>query len=106
MKILMLLTLPILLSGCLLETVGPIDRNLKPYGAHWVKEGGSDNNWQREWESCGGSANGDVETGLQSSSTSDEVFFKTLHEKRAAISTCMKNHGYIFQPSTFRSENP
>lgn len=37
-KILLLLT-TLALSGCLLETVGPIDRSIKPYGAHGVKEG-------------------------------------------------------------------
>jgi hypothetical protein len=39
MKKLCVLLLPLLVSGCLLESVGRIDRNIKPYGAHWVKEG-------------------------------------------------------------------
>ena len=31
--------LVLMLSGCLLESVRPVDRNIKPYGAHWIKEG-------------------------------------------------------------------
>jgi len=47
----------LLLSGCLLESVGPL-RNLKPYGAHWVKEGVTKEEWLADWIKCGGAANG------------------------------------------------
>jgi hypothetical protein len=53
MKHLLLLTLSILLSGCLLETVGPIDRNIKPYGAHWVKEGMTQEQRRTDSWACG-----------------------------------------------------
>ncbi len=33
------LTLVVVLSGCFFESVRPVDRNLKPYGAHWIKDG-------------------------------------------------------------------
>jgi hypothetical protein len=39
MKKIVVFLLPLLVSGCLLETVGPIDRTIKPYGAHWIKDG-------------------------------------------------------------------
>jgi hypothetical protein len=39
MKKYWMIILPIALSGCLLESIGRIDRNIKPYGAHWIKEG-------------------------------------------------------------------
>lgn len=39
MKKITMLLFPLLLTGCLLESVGPIDRSIKPYGAHWYQEG-------------------------------------------------------------------
>jgi hypothetical protein len=38
MKKILVLALMLCLSGCL-ERIGQIDRNIKPYGARWVKEG-------------------------------------------------------------------
>lgn len=37
-KIFFLILMSICLTGCL-ERVGQIDRNLKPYGVHWIKDG-------------------------------------------------------------------
>ena len=57
---------PLLLSGCLLESVGPIDRNIKPYGAHWVKEGMTREGRLHDFKQCGG----------------DSVTFKAGYEKQ------------------------
>jgi len=45
----------LLLSGCLLEGAAPL-RNLKPYGAQWVKEGVTKEKWLADWVQCGGGA--------------------------------------------------
>ena len=44
----------LLLSGCLLESVGRVNRNDKPYGAQWVKEGVTKEKWLADWVQCGG----------------------------------------------------
>ena len=53
MKKLIVLFLPAVLSGCLLESVGRIDRNIKPYGAHWVKEGMTRESRRQDSWACG-----------------------------------------------------
>lgn len=53
--------LPLLVSGCLLESVGPIDRSIKPYGAHWFKEGMTRESRRDDLVACGSvSGNEDV----------------------------------------------
>jgi hypothetical protein len=53
--------LPLLVSGCLLESVSPIDRSIKPFGAHWVKEGMTRESRRDDLAACGSvSGNEDV----------------------------------------------
>lgn len=40
-------------SGCLLESVRPVDRNIKPYGAHWIKGGMTKEGRRVDSWSCG-----------------------------------------------------
>jgi len=54
MKKFAVILLPLLVSGCLLESVGPIDRSIKPYGAHWVKAGMTNEQRLTDWTRCGG----------------------------------------------------
>ncbi len=53
MKKIFALLLPMLLSGCLLESVGRIDRSIKPYGAHWIKEGMTREKRREDSWACG-----------------------------------------------------
>jgi hypothetical protein len=53
MKKFAVILLPLLVSGCLLESVGPIDRSIKPYGAHWVKEGMTRESRREDSWACG-----------------------------------------------------
>ncbi len=41
------------LSGCLLERVGPRDRTVKPYGAHWFKPGMTRESRRVDLAACG-----------------------------------------------------
>ena len=53
-KLLVMFLVMICLSGCL-ERIGKIDRNIKPYGAHWIKEGMTREIRLQDLESCGNS---------------------------------------------------
>ena len=55
MKSIPLLTLALALSltGCLLESVAPIDRSIRPYGAHWIKEGMTKESRLSDLRTCG-----------------------------------------------------
>jgi hypothetical protein len=72
MKKFAVLLLPLLVSGCLLESVGPIDRSIKPYGAHWVKEGMTKESRRDDLASCG-------------SINHEEVKFPTIELERARL---------------------
>ena len=53
-KLLVLFLTMICLSGCL-ERIGKIDRSIKPYGAHWIKEGMTQEKRLQDLEYCGNS---------------------------------------------------
>ena len=96
MRTLPVLLLPLLLSACLLETVGPIDRSSKPYGAHWVKDGMTRESRREDFVDCGGSA--DMKEGLpyRSSRTTTE-FFKEYNDHVFKVVSCMRSKGYDYQ---------
>lgn len=52
MRKILVLVLMLCLSGCL-ERIGQIDRNLKPYGAHWIKDGMTRDQRRQDSWSCG-----------------------------------------------------
>jgi len=101
MKKLFLLTLPMLLSGCLLETVGPIDRSLKPYGAHWVKDGMTDEQRLDDFEQCGGARTlyvGFSQARLKAERRADESNdFAAEVRLSKAWGECMQVKGYRYQ---------
>jgi hypothetical protein len=101
MKHILILTLSILLSGCLLETVGPIDRNIKPYGAHWVKEGMTQEQRLDDIAQCGSGRSLFVGFGAiklkaerRDGETSD---FAAEERLSKAWSKCMEAKGYRYQ---------
>jgi hypothetical protein len=101
MKIVLTLTLPILLSGCLLETVGPIDRNLKPYGAHWVREGMTEEQRLDDIEGCGGGKGlyvgfPDVQVKAEKR-VEESTDFPARNRLFKAWSKCMEAKGYHYQ---------
>lgn len=52
--VLMLVLMSMFLAGCL-ERIGQIDRNIKPYGVHWIKDGMTREMRLQDLESCGNS---------------------------------------------------
>jgi hypothetical protein len=89
------LLLPLLVSGCLLESVGPIDRAIKPYGAHWVKSETKNEQRLIDWTRCGGAEN--LSDGYEKQSgQSNSEFFDGLRLHRKKIRSCMDSKGYVW----------
>ncbi|MCH9742477.1 MAG: hypothetical protein K0U21_04630 [Proteobacteria bacterium] len=89
--------LPLMLSGCLLESVAPLDRNLKPYGAHWIKEGMTRESRLNDFVMCGGGK--DLREGYVDwlSSVPYETYSvgKTQHIRSIAACMKFKNYGWL-----------
>jgi hypothetical protein len=107
MKKLFVLLLSALVSGCLLESVGPIDRNLKPYGAHWVKEGMTRESRRKDSWACGAARTvigadhpvfpeDDLKAAKLPSDPNDILADGRLTKKWAA---CMREKGYTYMDS-------
>ena len=81
--------------GCSFERIRPIDRNIKPYSAYWIKEGMTKDGRLKDWVKCGGSDNGKYGYEIQSNQSSED-FFDNLHAHVMQLNACMRNHGYIY----------
>lgn len=98
MKNFAILLVPLFLSGCLLESVGPIDRSIKPYGAHWVKEGMTRESRQVDLTACGSISNEDVrfqqeqlEMARLPNEPNDISAYLRLRDQ---LGVCMSSRGY------------
>lgn len=104
MKTLWFLTLTMLLSGCLLESVRPVDRNPIPYGAHWVKAGITVEQSRQDSWGCGAA---------NTAYAADHVVFTVEQTKAARLpedandiwadarlrkqwAACMRSKGYTY----------
>jgi hypothetical protein len=98
MKKLLVLLIPFLLSGCLLESVGPIDRSVKPYGAHWTKEGMTQESRRFDLNDCGSIGNEDVQFTQEqlknSTLPSDPNELNAFLRLRDQLGKCMRARGY------------
>jgi hypothetical protein len=90
--------LPLLISGCLLESVGPIDRTIKPYGAHWFKEGMTRESRRLDLAACGSISNEDVrfqqeqlEMARLPNEPNDISAYLRLRDQ---LGVCMSSRGY------------
>lgn len=87
------------LSGCLLESVGPINRTIKPYGAHWVKEGMTRESRLADWVSCGGDRSGSFSPSIKTLSDGEGAGISREQIRRrleAEADSCMIKLGYTF----------
>jgi hypothetical protein len=92
------------ISGCLLEGAGPVNRNIKPYGAHWIKNGMTMKGHQIDSWACG-AANTEY--------AADNVVFTAKQRKNVQFPTdkndyepdgrllnqwqaCMRGKGYTY----------
>ena len=72
-------------------------KNVKPYGAHWIKPGGSQEEWRRDWVGCGGLTGGGYADDAPPKSNND-VIFAADRKKRQELAGCMRQRGYQFVP--------
>jgi hypothetical protein len=98
MKSIPLLTLALALSltGCLLESVAPIDRSIRPYGAHWIKEGMTRESRLRDFSECGGDSV-TLKAGYErqrGQTTAD--YFEGLNKHTLIVHSCMRASGYTY----------
>ncbi len=98
------LLLPLLLAGCLLESVGPVDRNIKPYGARLVKEGMTRESRREDSWACGAArtvigakhpvfSDDELKAAKLPSDPNDLRAHGRLFDKWAA---CMRDKGYTY----------
>ena len=86
----------LLLSGCLLESVGPVERNPKPYVDYWIKEGITKESRLTDWIQCEGGTNGNYGYEIQNDQSRKEYFDGLIaHTNR--VDLCMKGKGYVDQ---------
>lgn len=96
MKNFAVLFLPLLVSGCLLESVGPIDRSIKPEGAHWLKEGMTREGRRDDYKECGGDSV-TFKSGYErqhDQTTAD--YFEGLKKHTLKVYSCMRAKDYIY----------
>lgn len=93
-NILVMFLVMICLSGCL-ERIGKIDRNIKPYGAHWIKDGMTRESRRVDYMQCGGGA--DLREGYEvKSGQSNKEFFDGFNAHVYQLLNCMKPKGYTY----------
>ena len=97
MKKILVLALMVCLSGCL-ERIGQIDRNIKPYGAHWVKEGMTRESRRFDLVTCGSPSGEVVEFSQEQitkeknpSEPNDIAAYLRLRDR---VGVCMQSKGY------------
>lgn len=89
----------LLVSGCLLESVGRIHPNLKPYGAHWVKHGMTREGRLEDSVACGSARTVYVNfaavkvQAARIPTDSDE--FNAIDRLTEAWVVCMRDKGYV-----------
>ena len=96
MKKFAVILLPLLVSGCLLESVGPIDRSIKPYGAHWIKDGMTRDSRRHDFKECGGNSVS-FKAGYEKQrdqTTAD--YFEGLNKHTLKVHSCMRAKDYIY----------
>ena len=99
MKKVVVILLPLLVSGCLLESVGPIDRSIKPYGAHWVKAGMTNEERTNDWVICGGDISGSFSPSIKTLADGEKVGVsreETRRQLETQADACMVTRGYRF----------
>ncbi|MDP4837896.1 MAG: hypothetical protein NWS01_12235 [Burkholderiales bacterium] len=103
-KIIISITVLLSLTGCLYGQCmdGPcaferaeIIANIKPYGAHWIKEGMTRESRRFDFVQCGASE--DLRDGYTEwfSSVPYEVYSKGKGQHIRALADCMKTKGYL-----------
>jgi hypothetical protein len=73
--------------------------SIKPYGAHWIKEGMTKEEQRNDWVNCGGDRSGTFSPSIQTLSDGEKAGFSREQIRRRLESeadSCMVNRGYRF----------
>ncbi len=90
-----------LLTGCFVSELGSMSgkerieylQSIKPYGAHWIKEGMTRESRIVDWLECGGGEN--LSDGYErKSGITNKEYFDGLNAQRKRIRNCMDGKGY------------
>lgn len=86
-----------LTACCTLECVAPRPRDIKPYGAHWIKEGMTRESRRADFVQCDGGA--DLREGYEvKSGQSNRDFFEGFNAHTKELLACMKSKNYVYLP--------
>lgn len=84
------------LSGCLLESVRPVDRNIQPYRDYWIKPAMTDEERRADWVACGGSENGNFSWDSRRM-LSDETNETSRLRQSSELKACLTQRGYHYE---------
>ena len=91
-KMIILIVLPLLVSGCLLERVAPL-QPVPSLSRFWSKPGMTEESWLENWISCGGARDG----GVNDFPRLPGETLKAQHGRTwNTLDRCMLNKGYRF----------
>ena len=77
-----------------------IVNSIKPYGAHWVKEGMTNDQRLNDWVDCGGDRSGTFSPPINVLSDGEKVGIRreeTRNRLEAEADSCMVSRGYRFK---------
>ena len=92
-----------LLNGCFVSELGSMSgrerieylKSIKPYGAHWIKEGMTRESRRVDYMQCGGES--DLREGYEvKSGQSNKEFFDGFNVHTHQLMNCMKSKGYVY----------
>lgn len=94
----------ILLAGCgvggfWMNGNPSVGRNMPPYGAHWVKEGMTQESRRSDFIQCGGDVNLREGYAEWLSSVPYEMYSAGKIQHIRVIATCMRSKNYVWQDS-------
>ena len=74
-------------------------KSIKPYGAHWVKEGMTSDQRLNDWVDCGSDRSGTFSPSTKALSDGEKAGFRreeTRNRLEAEADSCMVSRGYRF----------
>jgi len=92
----LMLLLVVGLSGCLLESVRPVDRHIKPYGDCWNKTAMTDEGRKADWVACGGDADGGFSMHVKRMLPEETNETSRLRQS-SALKVCLTQRGYHYE---------
>ena len=71
--------------------------SIKPYGAHWIKEGMTREMLQYDFKECGGDSVSLKAGYVRQPGQTTANYFEGLNQHTLIVHACMKNKGYMYR---------